>query len=77
MSQQLKAIYHDGVFVPQAPCDLPEEAEVELIVQSPQLVPPKVTDPDARTQAIGSPCRADAAKSNFCNSSSFNARSFT
>lgn len=52
MSQRLKAIYHDGVFVPQTPCNLPEEAEVELIVQGPQLIPPAITDSDARTRIL-------------------------
>ena len=52
MSQRLKAIYHDGVFVPQTPCDLPEESEVELIVQGPQLIPPKITGSDARARTL-------------------------
>jgi hypothetical protein len=48
MSQGLKAIYHDGTFVLQSACNLPEGVEVELFVQTPQAVPPKVSDINAR-----------------------------
>ena len=52
MSQRLRAIYRDGAFVPQTPCDLPEDAEVELIVQGPHLLPPKVKDVAARAEIL-------------------------
>jgi predicted DNA-binding antitoxin AbrB/MazE fold protein len=48
MSQTLKAIYRDGAFIPQTPCDLPEGAEVEITIRSPKLIPPRVTDPEER-----------------------------
>lgn len=48
MSQRLKAIYREGVFVPQTPCDLPEEAEVELTIEEPRVIPPTVTDSNER-----------------------------
>lgn len=45
MNRKIKAIYRDGSFIPQEPCDLPEEAEVELMIQGPAVIPPKVKDP--------------------------------
>ena len=52
MSQTLKAIYRDGAFIPQAPCDLPEGAEVEITVRSPKVVPPRVTAPEERKRLM-------------------------
>jgi predicted DNA-binding antitoxin AbrB/MazE fold protein len=40
MSERLKAIYRDGVFVPRVPCDLPEGTEVEVLKSNPQRVAP-------------------------------------
>lgn len=45
MNRKIKAIYRDGSFIPQEPCDLPEEAEVDLIIQGPAVIPPQVLDP--------------------------------
>lgn len=44
MDGRLKAVYRDGGFFPQTPCDLPEGAEVELTVGGPFIVPPAVAD---------------------------------
>jgi len=33
MSQRIKAVFHDGAFVPKQPCSLPEGSEVELTVE--------------------------------------------
>jgi hypothetical protein len=44
MNRSLKAIYRGGGFIPQQPCDLPEESEVSLIVQGPGKCQPKITD---------------------------------
>ncbi|MDQ3687190.1 MAG: antitoxin family protein [Acidobacteriota bacterium] len=52
MSQTLKAIYRDGAFIPQAPCDLPEGSEVELIVREPRTMPPRVKDPEERRRIL-------------------------
>ncbi len=52
MPKRLKAIYHDGAFVPQVPCDLPENAEVELIIQDSYMLPPEVTEPKEREQIL-------------------------
>ncbi len=52
MSQTLKAIYRDGAFIPQTPCDLPDGAEVEITVRAPNLIPPEVTDPEERRRLM-------------------------
>ncbi len=44
MSQTLKAIYRDGAFIPQTPCNLPEGSEVELTINEFRVMPPKATD---------------------------------
>jgi hypothetical protein len=48
MSKALKAIYRSGTFILQAACNLPEGLEVELFVQTAQVVPPKIADVNAR-----------------------------
>lgn len=52
MPQKLRAIYHGGAFVPQVPCNLPEDAEVELTIQGSYVLPPQVTDPKQREQIL-------------------------
>ncbi|HEX8501739.1 MAG TPA: antitoxin family protein [Pyrinomonadaceae bacterium] len=52
MSQTLKAIYRDGTFIPQTPCDLPEGSEVELTVRAPQTNQPPVTDLEERKRIL-------------------------
>jgi predicted DNA-binding antitoxin AbrB/MazE fold protein len=52
MSQTFKAVYRDGAFIPQTPCDLPEGAEVEITVRAPNVIPPKVTDPEERERLM-------------------------
>lgn len=52
MVQKLKAIYHNGVFIPQVPFDLPEDTEVELTIYDPYTVPPKVKDPEERKRIL-------------------------
>ncbi|WP_072721966.1 MULTISPECIES: antitoxin family protein [Planktothrix] len=48
MPKALKAIYQNGTFILKNPCNLPEGVEVELFVQSPQVISPQITDIDAR-----------------------------
>ncbi len=45
MIQCFKAVYRDGAFLVREPCALPQDAEVQLIVQGPFVIPPTVTDP--------------------------------
>jgi len=52
MSQRFRATFHDGAFVPIQPCDLPEGAEVELVVVGPSLTPPESKDPDERARIL-------------------------
>ncbi len=52
MHQILKAIYCGGAFVPQGSCDIPEGAEVELIIQGPLVLPPEVTEPTEQTRIL-------------------------
>ena len=52
MSQIIKAVFHNGAFVPQQPCNLPEGAEVELIVHRPHILPPQEPDPEERKRII-------------------------
>jgi predicted DNA-binding antitoxin AbrB/MazE fold protein len=52
MSQKIKAVFHDGAFVPQQPCDLPEGSEVELIVEGPLTLPPTEKDPEERKRLL-------------------------
>ena len=52
MAQSLKAVYRNGAFIPQTPCDLPEGTEVRLIVEHAQLLPPGETDPEERKRIL-------------------------
>jgi predicted DNA-binding antitoxin AbrB/MazE fold protein len=52
MSQTFKAIYRDGAFIPQTPCDLPDGAEVELTIHAPHIIPAKVKDPEERKRIL-------------------------
>jgi predicted DNA-binding antitoxin AbrB/MazE fold protein len=52
MAQRLRVIYQNGAFVPQSPCDLPENSEVDLVIERTQLLPPLVTDPEERKRIM-------------------------
>jgi predicted DNA-binding antitoxin AbrB/MazE fold protein len=52
MSQTIKAVYHNGAFIPQEPCDLPEGAEVDVVVSDPYTIPPQITDPEERERMM-------------------------
>ena len=52
MIQTIRAIYRDGSFRPEGACDVPENAEVELIIQGPAILRPKVTEADERAQIL-------------------------
>jgi len=52
MNHKTKAVYRNGAFIPEIPCDLPEEAEVDLFIQGPLLLPPAVTDPAERSRIL-------------------------
>jgi len=52
MAQRLRAIYQGGAFIPQTPCDLPENSEVELIIENSNLIPPQEKDPEERQRIL-------------------------
>ncbi len=55
MSVRLKAIYRDGTFVPipnGEKLNVPENAEVELTVHDPRLLPPTATTDEERERAL-------------------------
>ncbi|HEX7314169.1 MAG TPA: antitoxin family protein [Pyrinomonadaceae bacterium] len=52
MSQTLKAIYRDGAFIPQTPCDLPEGSEVELTIIETRVMPPKASNSEERKRIL-------------------------
>ncbi len=52
MDHKIRAVYRSGTFVLQEPYDVPEEAEVELIVRGPITLAPKLTDPTERARRL-------------------------
>lgn len=54
MPQALKAIYRNGTFIPQTAFELPEGTEVELLIQSAQVVSPPISDPETKQQFLKS-----------------------
>jgi len=54
MSQTIKAIYHNGVFVPQTPCDLPENTEVVVSYENNEVGEDQgfITDPVERAKML-------------------------
>jgi len=54
MSQALKAIYRNGAFILQTASDLPEETEVELLIHSPQIVSPLISNTETKQKSLKS-----------------------
>ena len=54
MPHALKAIYRNGTFILQTACNLPEGAEVELFIQSPQVMSPPISDPETKQRFLKS-----------------------
>jgi|GEM_PF-356963 predicted DNA-binding antitoxin AbrB/MazE fold protein len=54
MTYLLKAVYRNGTFILQTPCDLPEGSEVELLIQTPQVISPPISDKDAKQRFLKS-----------------------
>jgi len=52
MNQRIRAVYRNGAFCPETPCDLPENSEVDLLVQETNVRGPSVTDPDERIRIL-------------------------
>ena len=54
MLEEIPAIYRDGVFVPESPCQLADNTRVRVIVGavSPRVRPPLVSDPVERQRIL-------------------------
>jgi hypothetical protein len=52
MTYHTKATYRQGAFFPETQFNLPEESEVELVVQGPSIVSPTVTDAEERRRIL-------------------------
>jgi predicted DNA-binding antitoxin AbrB/MazE fold protein len=50
--KKMAAVYRTGAFVPKAPCDLPEGAEVELTIQGPSVLSPAAMSDEERAQLL-------------------------
>ena len=54
MHQAIKAIYRNGAFILQTAFELPEGTEVELLIQSSQVVSPSISDLETKRQFLKS-----------------------
>lgn len=55
MENFVRAVYTQGAFIPESPCDLPDGTEVVLDVQRTNRVrPPEVASPEERQSIIRS-----------------------
>jgi predicted DNA-binding antitoxin AbrB/MazE fold protein len=52
MMERVRAVYQNGAFIPQVPFDFPENAEVELTVQSISSELPLISDDEQRAQLL-------------------------
>jgi len=52
MAQKLRAVYRDGAFLPEAPVDLPNNSQVNLLVEEATVLPPSVTEPKERQRVL-------------------------
>jgi predicted DNA-binding antitoxin AbrB/MazE fold protein len=52
MPRSVKAVYHNGVFITQEFCDIPEGSEVELIIQGSALLPPEVKGSEEKERIL-------------------------
>lgn len=50
--ERVKAIYHNGTFIPQAPFSMPDDTPVELTVHPILAEPPLISDEDLRRQVL-------------------------
>jgi len=52
MTYRTKAVYRQGAFFPESACDLPEDSQVNLLVQGPSAAPPIIIDPEERSRIL-------------------------
>ena len=54
MPKALKAVYRSGALILQTELELPEGTEVELLLQSPQVLSPPISDAATKQQFLKS-----------------------
>ena len=54
MHPTLKAVYHNGTFILETACNLPEGSEVELLIQSSSIVSPLISDVESKQRFLKS-----------------------
>jgi hypothetical protein len=52
MTYHTKAIYRQGAFIPLLQCNLPEDSQVDLLVQGPSIISPVITDTEERSRIL-------------------------
>ena len=52
MLEEFDAVYRDGVFVPETPCDLADNTKVRLILGNSRIQPPTIADPAERQRIL-------------------------
>lgn len=52
MYQKVRAVYRAGAFIVQESFDIPEETEVELLIQGPLILPAEVGDPEEQARLM-------------------------
>lgn len=55
MSARMRAVYRHGAFFPEEPCDLPENAEVDLLVEPSRAEPSRAIDSRERARLLREP----------------------
>jgi predicted DNA-binding antitoxin AbrB/MazE fold protein len=55
MPRNVRAVYHNGVFIAREFCDLPDGSKVELIIQGPAFLPPEVKGNKDREHILRAP----------------------
>ena len=52
MLRKVKAVYVNGAFIPQEPCDFPENVEVELTVDTGSNYAHRIVDRETRKEIL-------------------------
>jgi len=52
MLEEIAAVYRDGVFIPEAPCHLPNNTRVHIIVKNTSVQAQLVSDPVERQRIV-------------------------
>jgi predicted DNA-binding antitoxin AbrB/MazE fold protein len=52
MVQRIKAIYRNGAFYPEEDFDFPEDTHTEILIETPNIIPPKTKDLEERKKIL-------------------------